>query len=177
MGKEWSKAVGIIFKQKYSKGRGKLSDAMKDPATRALHAQLKGGKTKKKRGGNEPKHGVSVNDGDNGEDPEETTPDPEETTPEAAEKGEAAENTPEAAENTPEAVDTTPAAVETTPEEAELKGGNKKLTLASLDARLRALESKKYGGFPASKRNKSKTNTKSGKKTGGSRKRRATKRR
>ena len=163
MGKEWSKAVGIIFKQKYSKGRGKLSDAMKDPATRALHAQLKGGKTKKKRGGNEPKHGVSVNDGDNGEDPEETTPDPEETTPEAAEKGEAAENTP--------------AAVETTPEEAELKGGNKKLTLASLDARLRALESKKYGGFPASKRNKSKTNTKSGKKTGGSRKRRATKRR
>jgi hypothetical protein len=46
-----------------------------------------------------------------------------------------------------------------------------------LDARLRALESKKYGGFPASKRNKSKTNTKSGKKTGGSRKRRATKRR
>jgi hypothetical protein len=47
MGGEWSKAVGMIFKQKYSNGRGKLSDAMKDPATRALHAQLKGGKTVK----------------------------------------------------------------------------------------------------------------------------------
>jgi len=44
MGGEWSKAVGMIFKQKYSAGRGKLQDAMKDPETKVLHEQLKSGK-------------------------------------------------------------------------------------------------------------------------------------
>jgi hypothetical protein len=59
MGGEWSKAVGMIFKQKYSKGRGKLQDAMKDPDTKVLHEQLKSGKkvkvgkTRKMRGGAE----------------------------------------------------------------------------------------------------------------------------
>jgi len=57
MGGEWSKAVGMIFKQKYSAGRGKLQDAMKDPDTKVLHEQLKSGKkvkvgkTRKMRGG------------------------------------------------------------------------------------------------------------------------------
>ena len=58
MGREWSKAVGIIFNKKY-KGKGTLKDAMKDPDTRALHEELKSGKkmpkankkTKKMRGG------------------------------------------------------------------------------------------------------------------------------
>ena len=59
MGGEWSKAVGMIFKQKYSNGRGKLQDAMKDPETKVLHEQLKSGKkvkvgkTRKMRGGAE----------------------------------------------------------------------------------------------------------------------------
>jgi hypothetical protein len=69
MGGEWSKAVGMIFKQKYSNGRGKLQDAMKDPDTKVLHEQLKSGKkvkvgkTRKMRGGAGPQ------DGDEGESP------------------------------------------------------------------------------------------------------------
>lgn len=74
MGGEWSKAVGIIFKQKYSAGRGKLQDAMKDPETKVLHEQLKSGKkvkvgkTRKMRGGAK------------GEDVEEDVEDDEEET-------------------------------------------------------------------------------------------------
>jgi hypothetical protein len=128
MGGEWSKAVGMIFNQKYSKGRGKLSDAMKDPATRALHEQLKGGKTggksKKMRGGEEPEPETGAGDGGDGDGAE---------------------------------------------------GGGKKLTLQSLEARVRALESRQEGGFPATKH--SKTKSKSSKKSGGSKKKRATRRR
>jgi len=147
MGGEWSKAVGMIFNQKYSNGRGKLSDAMKDPATRALHAQLKGGKLnvkpKKVRGGDDTE--ASGNGGD-----------PANTDIQAAD-----------------------------PE------GNIEVKLERLEKRVKVLEyvigrpggtdeeieGGQLGGFPASKHNKTKTKTKSGKKTGGFRKMRATRRR
>jgi hypothetical protein len=44
MGGEWSKAVKKIFDKKYSNGRGKLVDAMKDPETKALHQEMLGKK-------------------------------------------------------------------------------------------------------------------------------------
>lgn len=44
MGGEWAKAVKMIFGKKYSNGRGKLSDAMKDPETKAIHADMLGKK-------------------------------------------------------------------------------------------------------------------------------------
>jgi hypothetical protein len=47
MGGEWSKAVKIIFNKKYSNGRGKLADAMKDPETKALHSSMLGKKPMK----------------------------------------------------------------------------------------------------------------------------------
>ena len=40
MGGEWSKAVKMIFNKKYSNGRGKLVDAMKDPETKAIHSSM-----------------------------------------------------------------------------------------------------------------------------------------
>ena len=70
MGGEWSKAVGMIFKQKYSAGRGKLQDAMKDPETKVLHEQLKSGKkvkvgkTRKMRGGTGPAAGANLGEDD-----------------------------------------------------------------------------------------------------------------
>jgi hypothetical protein len=50
MGKEWSMAVKKIFSKKYSNGRGKLSDAMKDPETKIVHAELLGKKPSKSKG-------------------------------------------------------------------------------------------------------------------------------
>jgi len=47
MGKEWSMAVKKIFSKKYSNGRGKLADAMKDPETKIVHAELLGKKPSK----------------------------------------------------------------------------------------------------------------------------------
>jgi len=47
MGGEWSKAVKIIFNKKYSNGRGKLVDAMKDPETKAIHSSMLGKKPMK----------------------------------------------------------------------------------------------------------------------------------
>jgi len=47
MGGEWSKAVKIIFNKKYSNGRGKLADAMRDSETRALHSSMLGKKPMK----------------------------------------------------------------------------------------------------------------------------------
>jgi len=47
MGGEWAKAVKKIFDKKYSNGRGKLVDAMKDPETRALHQEMLGKKPMK----------------------------------------------------------------------------------------------------------------------------------
>jgi hypothetical protein len=54
MGGEWSKAVKMIFNKKYSNGRGKLVDAMKDPETKAVHAKMLG---KKPKAGKTRKHG------------------------------------------------------------------------------------------------------------------------
>jgi len=42
MGGEWSKAVKMIFNKKYSNGRGKLVDAMKDPETKMVHEEMLG---------------------------------------------------------------------------------------------------------------------------------------
>ena len=47
MGGEWSKAVKMIFNKKYSNGRGKLVDAMKDPETKAIHSSMLGKKPMK----------------------------------------------------------------------------------------------------------------------------------
>lgn len=47
MGGEWAKAVKKIFDKKYSDGRGKLVDAMKDPETKALHQEMLGKKPMK----------------------------------------------------------------------------------------------------------------------------------
>jgi len=90
MGGEWSKAVGMIFKQKYSAGRGKLQDAMKDPETKVLHEQLKSGKkvkvgkTRKMRGGAGPEDTMEdegetpVEEGNNSKSLEERVADIEE---------------------------------------------------------------------------------------------------
>jgi hypothetical protein len=62
MGGEWAKAVKMIFNKKYSNGRGKLVDAMKDPETKKIHADMLGKKPMKKEKKNKTMKGGQVDD-------------------------------------------------------------------------------------------------------------------
>jgi hypothetical protein len=69
MGGEWAKAVKMIFNKKYSNGRGKLVDAMKDPETKKIHADMLGKKPMKKAKKNKTmKGGAADEDGEDGEE-------------------------------------------------------------------------------------------------------------